>query len=404
MSIWREKLASNKKSAIHEAGFDVMYPTGFSNVDYVNGTTVHVRSENINIDYEAVGIVDGTSNTIISRPGSGKSTLVTQWIGNLLRSYPDSEAYIDDIEGSLPAPRKEYLLGLSKKDINERVFIRNDGITTENVYEQIRFIRDTKRANQTELQYDTGLYDTDGNRIFKFIPTFYFIDSFAMLLPEDVNEDEEMEASKNQAMSLAKKNTSFIKKIGQLLKEANIVFFTINHIQDDVQMGPFSTPVQVEGLKKGERLPGGKTALYLANNMFRLDKTKTLKEEEMFKIAGSVVDFTICKSRTNANLRSVPLVFDKSRGLFDNELSVFYYLKENGYIAGTGRGMYIDGYPEYKFSQADFKTRLFESPELQSIFVEVAHEALSKLLSNTRTEEAQLNSFDLSKAILAKVS
>lgn len=404
MSIWREKLASNKKSAIHEAGFDVMYPTGFSNVDYVNGTTVHVRSENINIDYEAVGIVDGTSNTIISRPGSGKSTLVTQWIGNLLRSNPDSEAYIDDIEGSLPAPRKEYLLGLQKKDISERVFIRNDGITTENVYEQIRFIRDTKRANQAELQYDTGLYDTDGNRIFKFIPTFYFIDSFAMLLPEDVNDDEEMEASKNQAMSLAKKNTSFIKKIGQLLKEANIILFTINHIQDDVQMGIFHKPVQVEGLKEGERLPGGKTALYLANNMFRLDKIKTLKEEEAFKIAGSVVNFTICKSRTNANLRSVPLIFDKSRGLFDNELSVFYYLKENGYIAGTGRGMFIDGYPEYKFSQADFKAKLFESLELQSIFVEVAHEALSKLLSNTRVEEAQINSFDLSRAIMAKVA
>ena len=152
LSIWREKLASNKKIAIHEAGFDIMYPTGFSNVDYVNGTTVHVRSENINIDYESVGIVDGTSNTIISRPGSGKSTLVTQWIGNLLRSNPDSEAYIDDIEGSLPAARKEYLLGLQKKDISERVFIRNDGITTENVYDQIRFIRDTKQANRAELQ------------------------------------------------------------------------------------------------------------------------------------------------------------------------------------------------------------------------------------------------------------
>lgn len=404
LSIWREKLASNKKSAIQEAGFDVMYPTGFSNVDYVNGTMVHVRSDDINVDYEAIGIVDGTSNTIISRPGSGKSTLVTQWIGYLLKTHPDSDAYIDDIEGSLPTPRKEYLLGLPKEEINNRVFIRNFGITTENVYEQIRFIRDTKINNRANYEYDTGLYDTDGNRIFKLIPTFYFIDSFALLLPEEINEDEDMEASKNQAMSLAKKNTGFIKKIAQLLKQANITLFSINHIQDDPQLSVFHKPVQVEGLKQGERLPGGRAALYLANNMFRLDKDKELKESEQFKIPGSIVNFTICKSRTNASLRSVPLVFDKSRGLFDNILSVFYYLKEEGYVAGTGRGMYIDGYPEIKFSQSEFKIKLLESSELQNIFVEVSHEALSKLLSDTSAKAAQIDNFDLSKAIMSKVS
>lgn len=402
LSIVRNKIATDKKSTIKEAGFDVMYPTGFSLVDYCNGTKVHVRSDIVNMDYEAIGIVDGTANTIISRPGSGKSTLVTQWIGSLLKSNPESEAYIDDIEGSLPTVRKEYLLDLPKEDINDRVFIRNEGITTENVYEQIRFIRDTKIANRDEYYRDTGLYTTDGERIYKYIPTFYFIDSFAMLLPDDINDDEDMESSKNQAMSMAKKNTTFIKKIAQLLKEANITLFCINHIQDDVQMGVFHKPVQVEGLKDGERLPGGKAALYLANNMFRLDKKKTLKEDEGFKIAGSIVEFTICKSRTNASLRSVPLVFDKSRGKFDNELSVFYYLKENGYVSGAGRGMYIDGHPEHKFSQAEFKSKLMSTPELQMIFVEVAHEALSKLLSDTSTESAEIVQFDLSRAIINK--
>ena len=342
MDIWRAKMA-NSKNPLKEADFDIMYPTKFSPIDYVNGTIVHVRSESINLDYESLGIVDGTSNTFISRPGSGKSTLVTQIIGNQLKANPGSEAYIDDIENSLPGMRKEYLFGLTKQELNERVFIRNTGITTENVYEQIRGIHDIKLENAADITYDTGLYDTNGNRIFKLIPTFYFIDSFAMLLPNDINEDEDMEGNKNQAMSVAKKSTMFIKKIGQLLKEANITLYTINHIMDDVQMGPFAKPVQVEGLKPGERLPGGKAGLYLANNMFRMDKKKTLKEDEMFGIIGSIVEFTICKSRTNANLRSVPLVFDKSKGLFDNDLSVFVYLKENGYIGGAGRSMFIMG-------------------------------------------------------------
>lgn len=399
MDSWRLKMASSK-TTVDEAKFDVMYSTGFANIDYINGTMVHVRTPDICLDYESIGIVDGTSNTIISRPGSGKSTLCTQILGNLLKQFPDSDCYIDDIENSLPMPRKEFLLGLSKQDINNRVFIRNTGITTENVYEMIRMINDTKLQNRADYEYDSGVYDTDGNRIFKLIPTFYFIDSFAMLLPNDVNEDTDMEGSKNAAMSVAKKSTWFIKKIGQMLKASNIVLFTINHILDDVQMGPFTKPVQVEGLKQGERLPGGRTSLYLANNMFRIDKRSALKETEAFGIQATIVDFTICKSRTNTNLRKIPLLFDKSRGLFDNVLSTFLYLKEEGLIGGAGRSMYIDGYPEIKFSQKSFKETLANNRELQIAFAKTSHNALSKLLSDTSAESAISGEFDLSAEIM----
>ena len=251
MSRFREKMAKSKDGAGKEAVFDVMYSTGFLTLDHLNGTMIHVKGNGIETSYKSIGIMDGSSNTFIGRSGCGKSTLVVQLIGNLLRNNPDSVAYIDDIEGSLPISRKEFLLGLPEEELRERVHMRNTDITTENVYTQIRTIYDDKINNRSEFEYDTGLYDIYGNRIFKLVPTFYFIDSFAMLMPNDISEDDEMDNGMG-ATSTAKKNTQLIKKISQLLKGANIILFTINHILDDIQMGFLPKPVQIAGLKQGE--------------------------------------------------------------------------------------------------------------------------------------------------------
>lgn len=401
MSLYREKMAKSKdKNNVKEAVFDIMYPTGFLSLDHLNGTMVHVKSDTLDMQYKSIGILDGSSNTIIGRSGCGKSTLAIQIIGNMMRNNPTSAAYIDDIEGSLPIPRKEFLLGLSATDLKERVHMRNTDITTENVYAQIKQVYDIKMENKSEFEYDTGLYDTSGNRIFKLSPTFYFIDSFAMLLPNDITEDDEMDNGMG-ATSTAKKNTQLIKKISQLLKGANIILFTINHILDDIQMGFLPKPVQVAGLKQGERLPGGKAAIYLANNMFRLDEKSTLKETEGYGINGTVVDVTIVKSRTNATKKSVPLIFDKSKGAFDNILSIYHFLKTEGYIGGAGRSMYLNNAPDIKFSQKGFMEALVNNPELQKAFAQASKECLDKLLSDTRNQEAEEGVFDINSAILS---
>ena len=42
----------------------------------------------------------------------------------------------------------------------------------------------------SDYEYDTGLYDSDGNRIFKLEPTVILLDSWAMLMPDTVAEEE----------------------------------------------------------------------------------------------------------------------------------------------------------------------------------------------------------------------
>lgn len=383
---FREAMKKEKLEDSNEE-FDVMYPTGFLALDYLNGSMIHVKSDKVETKYRSVGIADGSSNMFIGRSGCGKSTLVTQILGYIAKQHEQCHIFYDDIEKSLPMSRKEFTLGLNKEELDRKLHFRDKGITSENVYKRIQAIRDIKLAKKKDYLYDTGLLDTYGNKIIKMVPTLYFIDSFAMLMPEDIIDKEDIDAGMG-ATKIAKSNTSLIKKISQLLREANIILFSINHIMDDVQTGFLPKAAQISGLKQGERLPGGKTALYIANNMFRLDDKGTLKESEGFGINGTIVDITIIKSRSNQNKTSVPLIFNKSEGCFDQQLSLFYFLKTRGAVSESGK-MYFDELPEVKFSQKEFKNVLAESPELQLVFARKCREYLDPLLSDTANKELQ---------------
>lgn len=390
---FRGKIAKMKTSGINkQAEFDVMYSSGFLSIDYLNGTTVHVESKDRNFSYNSVGIVDGSTNTIIGRSGSGKSSLLTQISGNLIKPFIekglDTALFFDDIEGSLPTVRKKFLLGLNREQLEKYVVLRNTGITTENVFQRIQTIHKTKTENRKDYEYDTGLYDTYGDRIYKLVPTVYMIDSLPMLMPEELSNDDELGSSMD-ASSIAKKNTMLMKKISQLCKEANIILFTINHILDEIQMGFIPKPAQISGLKPGERLPGGKAFLYLANNMFRADDSLTLKSDKEYGIDGSVVTITLIKSRTNATKRSIPLIFNKTEGKFDNILSLFHLIKTEGRIKGAGAYSYLENAPDIKFSQKTFKNVLDNSPELQKAFAEECFNILSKFLSDTRVKSIE---------------
>lgn len=390
-------IMKKEKIDVSNEEFDVMYQTGFIGLDYLNGSMIHVKSDKVNMQYRSVGIADGSSNMFIGRSGCGKSTLVSQIIGYIAKQFDDCDIFYDDIEKSLPMSRKEFTLGLTQEELAKKVHWRDKGISAENVYKRIQAIRDIKIQDKEAYMYDTGLYDTYGNKVIKMIPTLYFIDSFAMLMPEDIMEKEDIDAGMG-ATKIAKSNTALFKKISQLLREANIILFSINHIMDDVQTGFLPKAAQVSGLKQGERLPGGRTALYLANNLFRLDDKGTLKDSEGYGINGTVVDITIVKSRSNQNKTSVPLIFNKSEGKFDPTLSMFHFLKTRGALSGAGK-MYFDELPDVKFSQKEFKKVLAENVDLQRTFALKCREYLDPLLSDVANKEIQTESVDISALI-----
>lgn len=395
MNNFRKEINKSKDvGAKDSAKFDVMYSTGFLAIDYLNGTVVHVNGNDKHFSYNSCGIVDGSTNTVIGRSGSGKSTILMQISGNIVRPFIEkgmpTALFIDDIEGSLPYARKEFLLGLTEEQIQDYCSIRNSGITAENLYKRIKAIADEKINNPKDYEYDTGYYDIHGERIFKMIPTVYVVDSLPMLMPENLAEEDDL-AGSMAASSIAKTNTMIFKQISQICKKANIIFFTINHILEEIQMGFIPKAAQISGLKQGERLPGGRAAIYLANNMLRVDDTNTLKKDKDYGIDGSIISMTLVKSRTNATKRSIPLIFNKTEGRFDEILSLFHLLKTEGRFSGAGAYQFLDDCPDVKFSQRTFKDVLAGSPELQEAFAKECYTILSTYLSETKAMEADVS-------------
>lgn len=377
-----------------ESSAGVGYSTGFLNFDFMNGTVVHVRSEQRNHNYYSVGIQDGCLVMLIGRSGCGKTTWAVQAASNIIRPFANACIFHDDIEGGLTEYRKELLSNFHGEELKRRYISRNTGITAENFYERVKMIHDLKLNNREEYEYDTGCFDTHGERMFKLEPTVYILDSVALLMPEKYTDEEELSGSMSSTAA-AKTNSMSFKRIVPMLKAANIILLMINHINKAISINPMmKQKAQVSYLKQDESLPGGNTIVYLTNLLLRFDDNSKFKEDEAFGIPGNLVDITLVKSRNNRAGKSCTLVFDQSKG-FDPELSLFVMLKNEKRINGAGAYLYIGDHSEYKFSQKAFKQKLREIPELRQIFIQEVMDVLKGDLDRYDTQ-GDMESFDYS--------
>lgn len=399
---FRESVSKMKDYRMkNETEFDVGYSTGFLALDFANGTMVHVRGASRQFAYRSVGITDGSMVMVIGRSGCGKTTFCIQSGANIIRPYKTSCVFEDNIEGGMTATRRAALSRFTAEEINERFVCRNTGITAENFYERIKMIHDIKIENREEYEYDTGLYDDMGNRIYKLEPTVYILDSIALLMPEKYTEEDEL-SGQMAATAAAKANTAIFKRIMPMLKSANIILFVINHVTQAVSLNPMMMQkAQVSYLKPDEALPGGKAIVYLSNLMLRFDDGSKLKDSEGFGINGSIVDITFVKSRSNRAGKKATLVFNQELG-YDEELSEFLMLKNNGYINGAGAYLYIGNRDDMKFSQKHFKEKLHTEPEFAKIFISAVQECLMSSIQDIQLDD-ETNGIDLAAAVMGGI-
>ena len=239
---FRETMSKDKDYEMrNEAEFDVQYPTGFLNIDFMNGQRINVEDlENGRFfQYDSVGIVDGSINCFIGRSGCGKSTIIKQMAANIIRPFPNGMIIEDSIEGGITSRREEILTKFTPSQINERMVRRNAGVTAESFYKRIRAIYDLKTSDPDMYRYDTGLFDSRGNRIFKFQPTVYILDSLAMLMPKKVTEEEEL-SGQMSATAAAKTIAAIFRRIVPLIKAANVIVMIVNHITEKVEINAFT--------------------------------------------------------------------------------------------------------------------------------------------------------------------
>lgn len=336
----------------------------------------------------------------IGRSGCGKTTFAIQVAGHIASQFPTSCIFHDDIEGGSTALRRATLTGWDDETLQEKYRVRNAGVTAENFYETIAAIKDLKLANYAEYQYDTGLYDNYGNKIYKLEPTMYILDSIAMLMPEKYTEEDEL-SGQMAATASARTNTALFKRIIPMLKSANIILLMINHITQAISMSIFPQKSQVSYLKPEESLVGGRAITYLTNLLIRFDDNSKLKEEEGLGVAGSVVDLQIVKSRTGRAGSTCSLVFDFEKG-FDPELSIYMLLKNKKRINGAGAFLYVGDHSDKKFSQKNLKEKLATDPEFANIFIQEAVSILKSMVSEDVRSSA--HSYAISDDIMSAIN
>ena len=361
----------------------VAYPTGFLTFDFRNGTTaISLLPDGSHRQYYSIGLADGSIVMVIGRSACGKTTWAIQAAGNIVRNFENSAIYYEDIEGGISNSRLYKLAGMSPEVAKSKFIHRNTGITCENFYARIKMIHDIKLNNRDEFQYDTGIYNELGERVYKLQPTIVILDSLALLMPETLSEEDEL-SGQMSTTATAKMNAKIFRTIIPMLKAANIILIVINHITQAIAINPMQRKkAQVSYLKMDESLPGGNTPIYLANNIIRFDDGSKLKESEVFGFDGNITEVTLVKSRTNKAGQSVPMVFDQSNG-FDADLSMFIFLKQRGRVNGAGAYLYLDDRSDKKFSQKGFKEKLASDPEFKQIFNVIALDEMKSMLSET---------------------
>lgn len=358
-------------SMINDAEFDVQYPTGFLSFDYkACGKRIKVNGpDGTTACYDSLGIVDGSLNMFIGRSGCGKSTFVVQTASNIIRPFNNGIIFADFTEAGMMKDRFESLSGFTPDEFNRKVKIRNAGINIENVYKRIKVIHDIKLSNPDKYRCDTGVCDTYGNKIFKFQPSVYIIDSIPNLTTEKISEEDDMSGQMSTTAN-AKALAQLYRRITQICKEANIIVMAINHITEKIETNTFvHTKAKLPYLKQNESLPGGVTPPYLST-VFRLDDGNKITSDKEFGIEGCYVSVSNVKSRAGMSgaASAADLIFNYAIG-FDPDLSLYIMLKNAGRVNGAGAYLYFGDRSDHKFSQKNFKEKLMSDPELLEIFV-----------------------------------
>lgn len=350
----------------------VVYPTNFVSFNILTGR--NVRTETDELLYRVRGIREACIMLIAGNQSVGKSTFSYN-VAASVKYHADTCAkaagipYRTEIHALAPEMGMEVTsimrnCGLDETNLSNGEFFQPEGykITTEYLADYVKAIHKRKMENKDKYTI-TGV--TASNKKKKhLIPTILILDSWSILTPAALKEFD-----KNNNMYDAQKikeNNKILTMIFPLLKEANIMLFTVMQTAGKIVTNQYDMkPADYQALKEDTKLTGGKVIQYLADMVVYFNKltdkaTGSSSRKSVKEIIGidddnigHAVQCIFVKNRFgDSSLRSAfHLVFDASTG-FNPKYSFLYEVLKNEKILKTSGGRRtLDGYTKSFYSK-----------------------------------------------------
>lgn len=369
---------------------EVSVPSGILPLDYVNGLRVTSYNEYDRPvgEYDLIGTVSGSMNTIIGITGTGKTALAMDLSVAPIIAYGDmSGVQHYDIEQSSTMPRVLKATKLPPSMLKQTYSIHRDK-AAEDIVDLFKDHCNMKLKNAKMFTHDTGVRDLYNDPIYELYPSSALMDSFAMFKSGeiDLSTKEVKDITNNmQAAQGAKFNKGILTQMISYSKKANVSLNCVNHINTNVNTGFLPKPSQQMYLNQDETLPGGQASLYLANNILKLKllgKYPGDKPEKWeYGIPGFLVEARYLKSRTNAANMPVELIFDHRCGGFSKTLTLLHFAFKNELVLGTNRAYYLPGLDTCKFTKKTWEDAIGRDPEFLEALYYTCLPALTRMLS-----------------------
>lgn len=308
------------------------------------------------------------------------TTLASQISANIIRQHPYSNVIHYDCENRFDISRCETITHLPASFFDgsngpERYMIKTGLVGLDVIQEMIVKTYVTKMRLKNEMVVPSGFKNEFGKDVMIFQPTVIIIDSITSVINETFNPDNNKDASDAEKMRGntegardAKTLKGFFKDILPLCKEANIIVYGINHINNNMSMNAF-IPVskQQNYLKQDESIPGGKTMLYYPFNIIKLTARPSDDfTEESDGFAGHIVMVEPIKSSSNQSGNnskgvSFEMVFAFKYG-FDPLRTMILYGKDIGAIEGNKTRMKFKDDDSFTFNLKNIMKEKEEKP------------------------------------------
>ena len=295
----------DKADIIPDSGVKQVIPTGIDLLDAILGG----------------GFAIGALNIVVGQPGSGKTMVAIQTMGNGQQIYNGDiiAAFLDSEEATTTSRMSN--LGVR----NPKIKPYND-ITVEKVF---KFIEGLCLFKEQKKIID--------------VPSIVIWDSIDNTLSQIEREAEDVISVlgyKSRLLSL------LIPKYIAKLAKYNICLIAVNQLRDVIQIGPFTAAKELKFMTTGKDMPGGNILRY---NAFQLLEMKVKSSTDPGKVGfeGIIAKVKAVKNKLFSPNVEIEIVGNFVTG-FDNFWTNYNFLVETKRLQ-SGAWNYLITMPEKKF-------------------------------------------------------